>query len=396
MKVLHLITSLAVGGAETMLRNVVLGLPWERYEPLVISLTNKDAIGDEIESAGIHVLALGGRRGILLPQHLRRLWTTWRSWQPDIVHAWMYHANVVAEFAVWAARREARPSVITSVRGALDAPDLQKASLRLIRRLDARWSSRADAIVFNSVNSACQHVAMGYDESKVTVVPNGFDTTRFSPDPQMRARVRAELGLDRQTAIGVIARFHPLKGHELFLRAAADVARARKDCVFVLAGRGCDSENEMIARMSRELGIGERLHLLGECSDVRAVLSALDIAVCSSHSESFPNSIGEAMACGVPCVVTDVGDCARLVGDGGVVVPRGNKNDLAQGILQIAQMAAEQRSVLGLRARERIIMHFSLRSVLTRFSALYDQVVEQRAAQKLTRSAPSRHGDHRP
>ncbi|HKR37850.1 MAG TPA: glycosyltransferase [Steroidobacteraceae bacterium] len=375
MKVLHVITSLSVGGAETMLRNVALGLDRQRYQSQVLSLTGKDPIGLELERAGVAVTALHGRAGLLLPGQFASARHALEAWQPDVIHAWMYHANVMAQWLAARQRGRHRPVLITSVRGALNSPRSQKRMLRLVRRVDALLSARAAAIIFNSHVAARQHVELGYAQKGVVVVPNGFDIERFRPRPELRARLRSEMQLGARVAVGVVARFDPLKGHELFLRAVAEVTRRRDDCAYVLVGRGCDASNETLRHWIVQLGLKDRVVLLGERSDVSELVSALDFVVCPSLSESFPNAVGEAMACGRPCIVTDVGDCAYLVGDTGWVVPPQDDAALAGAIERVAALSEQQRQVMGARARSRIEAQFALDRILAQYAAIYERAL---------------------
>ena len=370
MRVLHVITSLARGGAETMLRNVVLGLDRSHYTAAVLSLIGKEPIGSELEGHGIPVTALGGRGSMLLPQQLSRAQKLVRDWQPDLIHGWMYHANVVAHLL-----RPAAPGthLITSIRGALDAPTSQKYSLRIVRWVDARSSHRADIVLFNSRASAQQHAAIGYEATRMRVIPNGFDTERFAPRCEARTRIRSELGVGDRVLIGMVARFDELKGHEYFLRAAS--ALGVPDCRYLLAGRGCDGTNRRLARWLEELGLSDRVYLLGERADVSDINNALDVAVSASISESFPNAIGEAMACATPCIVTDVGDCAVLLGNqAGRVVPPRDVSALAAAMDHLVKIGPEGRQALGALGRARIEDEFSIAAIVRRYQALYDEV----------------------
>jgi len=371
MRILHLITSLSTGGAEVMLQKLARTLQQRSHDVSVVSLTTDVPIGLEMQADGIPVLALGGRAGMLLPHQLWRLLRAYREFRPDIVHSWMYHANVLAQtLLVWSLQR--RPGLVTSVRGAMHAPRQQKLTLRAVRRIDARMSHRADAIVFNSRRSAAQHAALGYDASKMTVIPNCFDTNQYRPQPAERARIRSELGCGDGVLIGLVARFERLKNHRLFLQAARSVADRCPEVSFLLAGRGCDRENRQLMQWVAELGLGGRTHALGERRDIAAIDNALDVAVCSSVSESFPNAIGEAMACGVPAVVTDVGDCPQLVGDTGRVVPADSPDALADAIVELANLPREARAALGARARARVSGEFSVERIAQRYMDLYD------------------------
>ena len=380
MKVLHVITSLSVGGAETMLRNVALGLDRARYQSQVLSLTGKEPIGLDLERGGVAVTALHGRGGLLSPGQLATARRALDAWQPDVIHAWMYHANVVAQWLAGRQRVPRRPALITSVRGALNAPRSQKRMLRLVRRVDALLSKRAAAILFNSNVAARQHIALGYAQERVVVVPNGFDTERFRPRPELRARLRTDLQLASRVAVGVVARFDPLKGHHLFLRAAAEAARRREDCTFVLIGRGCDADNATLQGWIAQLALGDRVRLLGERSDVAELVNALDCVVCPSLSESFPNAVGEAMACAVPCIVTDVGDCAHLVGDAGWIVPPQDCAALAGAIERVAALSEQERQVMGNRARARIEAQFALDAIVAQYAAVYERALSAGSA----------------
>ncbi len=356
-----------------MLQKLIRALKPQHYNASVISLTSLSTIGAELQREGVPVLALGGRGGVLLPHQFWALLRAYRDDRPDIVHSWMYHANVVAQGLVRVRLGGARPCLVTSVRGAIHAPRAQKRALRLVRRVDASLSRTADWIVFNSLRSAEQHAALGYDRKKIRVIPNLFDTDLFRPLPSERARIRRQLRYPDGLLVGLIARFDRLKGHRTFLEAATLVAERRPNCKFLLVGRGCDAQNEELLRWIRELNLTDRVFALGERRDVEAIDNALDIAVCASISESFPNAIGEAMACGVPCVVTDVGDCPYLVGDPRYVVPAGNPRALAEGILRLADLPDDGRTALGASARARVLHEFSADRIARQFVELYDE-----------------------
>lgn len=373
MRILHIITSLGTGGAEIMLQKLIRALKPQQYSASVISLTSISIIGDELRREGVPVQALGGRGGVLLPHQFWTLLRAYRSARPDVVHSWMYHANVAAQVLVRLTADSVRPCLITSVRGAIHAPQEQKRLTRLVRRIDARLSGTAERIVFNSLRSAEQHAALGYDRKKVRVIPNSFDTEAFQPMPSERARIRRQLGYADAVLVGLVARFHPLKGHRTFLEAASLVAQRQPHCKFLLVGRGCDAKNEQLMRWIRELSLTDRVIALGERRDVAAIDNALDIAVCASISESFPNAIGEAMACGVPCVVTDVGDCPYLIGDPTYVVPARNPQALADAILHLTGLPPDTRAALGAGARARVLGEFSTERIAGQFVELYEE-----------------------
>jgi glycosyltransferase involved in cell wall biosynthesis len=372
MRILHIITSLNTGGAEVMLQKL-LRAHRDRYELHVLSLTSKARIGAELEAEGISTVSLGCRRGALFPFRLRQLIRTYQNVRPDIVHAWMYHANVAAQILVRSTARPARPGLVLSVRAAVHVPGADAVTTRLVRRIDAAMSQSADVVIFNSHRSADQHIASGYDGRNAVVIPNGFDTALFSPNPAERSRLRSELGCQNALLVGLVARFDRFKDHRTFLEAAQIVAGSDPRCRFLLCGPGCDSENAQLMRWIAELRLTGLVYALGERRDMVSVQNALEIAVCSSISEGFPNAIGEAMACGVPAVVTDVGDCQILVGDTGAVVPARDPMALAHAILQLSALSDAERAARGARARERIIANFSLESVANEFARVYEK-----------------------
>jgi glycosyltransferase involved in cell wall biosynthesis len=375
MRILHVITTLSVGGAETMLRNVALGLPRNGFEQRVISLTTRDPIGGQLEAGGIPVLATGTKGGRKLPALLMQARQLVAQWRPDVIHAWMYHANVFARVLIGLTSAGTRPAFVASVRGALNSPRAQRRVLRMVRWVDARSSRYADALLFNSRVSASQHHAIGYLRDRSLVIPNGFDTNTFAPDARARQHARAALGIDNEFLIGMVARYEPVKGHEIMLKAARSVVNDRPQSRFAFAGRGCDANNHGLARLVSEFGLSRHVILLGERRDVPELINAFDLAVCPSLSESFPNAVGEAMSCGVPCVVTDVGDCAMLVGDTGIVAPPADPETLAMRIKDFIDMEPAERASMGLRARNRIVQEFSLDAVLLKYAALYDRLM---------------------
>jgi glycosyltransferase involved in cell wall biosynthesis len=241
--------------------------------------------------------------------------------------------------------------------------------------LCGRLSARPAKIIYVSEASRLQHEAMGYRGEKSQVITNGFDTSQFAPSPQARAAVRAELGMrDDQFLIGLVGRFHPMKDHLNFLRAAALLSEDNGAAQFLLAGREVDNGNQTVRRLLGKWNLEGRVHLLGERADTHNLIAALDVcSLSSSYGESFPLVVGEAMACGVPCVVTNVGDAAELVGTTGIVVPPRNPEALAQAWKKLIHLGPRGRAQLGEAARERIRENFLLAPVTTQYEALWEK-----------------------
>jgi glycosyltransferase involved in cell wall biosynthesis len=209
----------------------------------------------------------------------------------------------------------------------------------------------------------------------MVVIPNGLDLNEFKPNPVARACVREELGIGPEAiVIGTAARFHVLKDYRNFVRAAGRLCTRFSDVHFVMCGLGVTTDNRELAQWIKEAGIQMHCHLLGEQRDVARLFSAIDIATSSSLSEAFPLSVGEAMACGTPCVVTDVGDSALIVGDTGKVVAPRNPDALATAWRELIEAGPGVRDHLGMAARRRVHQHFALASVVQRYQSIYAQL----------------------
>jgi glycosyltransferase involved in cell wall biosynthesis len=246
---------------------------------------------------------------------------------------------------------------------------------KITLKMCALLSSWADAIIVNSDKGKRDHSSLGYKPEKMVTIPNGFDTALFRPDPEAKARLLSELGLGKKgVLIGQIARFDPMKDHASFLQAAS-LLNSNEKVHFVLAGKEVVWGNRELARNLNPKMTG-RVHFLGPREDVHRIVPALDIAVSSSaYGEGFSNSIGEAMACGVPCVVTNVGDSARIVGDTGIVVPPRDPAALACAWARLLEMGEAERKRLGMRARVRMHENYRIEKVVGQFEEFYEGII---------------------
>lgn len=354
-----------------MLLKLCSKLDRRRFAPSVISLSDKGVIGPRIEALGIPVYTLKMRpsrpslTGLL---RLRKLVLTLR---PNLFQGWMYHGNLAASLAAGSG------SVVWGIRQSLYGLDKERVLTRWVIRLGAVMSRYPRAIVYNSRTSAHQHEVFGFDSSRTCIIPNGFDTEAFRPDENARISIRQELGLsNNEVLIGLIGRYHPMKDHRNFLNAAALLGKEFPDTHFLLAGCEVNTGNPALSAMIEEFGLSNRVLLLGERRDIPQLNAALDIASsASAWGEGFANVIGEAMSCGVPCVVTDVGDSAWIVGDTGRVVARRDPVALATAWKSLIMLGRDERHVLGIRARQRVIEKFSLESVVKQYEDLYESLI---------------------
>ncbi|MCB1055663.1 MAG: glycosyltransferase, partial [Acidobacteria bacterium] len=363
MKVVHVITGLGTGGANTMLlRLLEAGLRHGLAgQPEVVSLTGRGALGDAVEALGVPLHCLDARHPALSPVYLARLVAILRRARPDLVQGWMVHGNLAATFGTLLGWRSRRPPVLWNIRQSFYDPSHETPLTARLIRLAARWSRRPAAILYNSQVACRHHVAIGYDVSRALVVPNGFDTEWLRPDPEARRSVRHELDLaETVPLVGLVGRYHPVKDHAGFVSAMARVAEQHPDLHLLLVGPGVTPEQPELVRQLETAGLLSRTRLLGPRPDVARLDAALDVAVCSSYTEAFANVVAEAMACGVPCAVTDVGESAIIVGDTGEVVPPQDPKALAAAVSRLLALPIEDRRELGRRARRRIVETYSL------------------------------------
>lgn len=373
MRVLYIITGLATGGAESMLLKLLERLDRERYTPMVISLTTSGDIGPRIAALGIPVLALGMTSGLPRPSDFLHLLRKVRQLRPDIVHTWLYHADLLGGLA---ARLAGITAICWGIRSSnLDA-DKTHWTTRAVRRVCALLSHVIPQRIFlNSETARRIHVSLGYAGVKMSVVPNGFDLSRFRPDDGARGRVRAGLGCaDDTLLVGMVGRFDPLKNHSGFISAMAMVHRHMPQVQLLLAGKGVDRDNEELVHSIERAGLSANTHLLGPRDDVPELMAALDVLACPSHAEAFPNVVGEAMAAGVPCVATDVGDCAYIIGDTGHVVPAGNMAGFASSVEAMLKLSHAERTALGEKARVRVASYFEIGHVVRRYEETYESL----------------------
>jgi glycosyltransferase involved in cell wall biosynthesis len=374
--IVHLITGLETGGAERVLSDLVASTDRDRFRSVVVSIREPGKMASAVVRAGVELRTLGIRRGMPNPRRLFHLDRVLREARPEILQTWLYHADFLGLLA----RRLGRvPHLVWNIRCS-DA-SLSPADIAL-RRLLAWGSRMPDAVVVNARAGRRFHERIGYHPRHWEHIPNGFDTNEFRPDPEARGRIRAEFGIDDETIlIGLPARYHPMKDHETFLDAAAILTATRPQVRFALLGAGIEPANGTLAKAIPRRGIGDRILLLGERSDMAEIYAAFDIATLSSaFGEGFPNVMGEAMASALPCVATDSGDAAELLGPTGIVVPPRDPQALAAAWRKLVDLGAEGRRLLGDQARERIGGEYCVGATVARYEALYSDIVARSEA----------------
>jgi glycosyltransferase involved in cell wall biosynthesis len=372
-KVAVCITGLEVGGAETFLGELLKHRP-DDIEVRVFSLIDGGPIAQRIEALGIRVTGMHMLAGRPSLYALLSLTSQFRQYRPDLVHTWMYHGDLMGGIA-------AKLAGVRHVVWHLHNSDL---SPQRVRRM-TRWVVKAlsvlshwipDKIISCSEAALRVHTALGYSAEKFVVIPNGVDTDLFAPSPEARDQICAEFGFDRERPlIGLVARVDAQKNHQGFFRAVRLFFERGGDADFLLAGRDVTPDHWQLPGWRDETGHRERIVLAGLRVDVPRVMAALDVATSSSLGEAFPLVLVEAMACGTPCVATDVGDSALIVSDAGIIVPPDDADALAAAWHRMLAMSPEERTQLGERARQRVLANYAIEEVAERVWDVYKSLV---------------------
>jgi len=375
--VVHLITSLDTGGAQRMLLKLLERLDRGRFRASVISLVDDGPLAEEVRGLGLDCEGLGMRPGVPDPRGFLRLRAKLARRRPQVLQTWLYHADLLG---LLAGRVAGVPAVAWNIRCMHWKGAGRGLAARAAPRLCALLSRAPDAVVVNSSAGRSSHAASGYRPQRWCTIPNGFDLERFRPDEGARRRLRSELGLGADALLaGMVARWHPVKNHAGLLDALARLRDRHPDLHLVLVGEGTHlgegGAHDAACRSAvAERGLADRVHGLGERKDVGAILPGLDLLVSPSFHEGFPNVLGEALACAVPCVATDAGDSAEIVGEAGVVADGTDGESLARAIDQVVGLPPDERRALGRAGRERVAERYGMERVVAAYEALYAEL----------------------
>ena len=364
MKIVFLARSLGLGGAEGQLVTLVAGLRRRGHEVSVFIFYDENAFAAELAQAGVSICSLAKKGRWDVFPFLRRLLRGLRRERPDILHGYLPVPNILIGMM--------KPFL----KGAKSVFGVRASNLelkkydwltRLSYRFEADFAQWSDSIVANSESGRAHAEKLGFPVERMVVIPNGTDTDRFHPDPEARARIRAEIGVgDGTPVIGLVARLDPMKDHPNFLHAALEFCKRVPNVKFVCVGDGFPAYRAYLEKLSARLGLAELVVWMGKRDDVAAIINGFDVATLSSLSEGFPNCLAEAMACGVPCVTTDVGDAARIVGDTGIIVPPRQSVDLAKGWFDMLRRLRDDGPGLREAVRRRVVTDFSRGSLVVR------------------------------
>jgi glycosyltransferase involved in cell wall biosynthesis len=360
-RISFLIRSLDYGGAERHLQTLARFLDKERFRVTVLCFYPGGALADELQasSSGVRLISLDKRGRWDLLSFSWRLVKQLRAIRPHVLHSFLVEPNLLSVFLK---PLLPRTRLVWGVRASRVHFENYDWLPRLNFHLQCFFSRFADLIIFNSDAGRAFHLSQGFAADHAVVIYNGIDTERFKPEAQTRRHLRAELGIAPDTIlIGHVGRFDPMKDHPTFLRAASLICRQRDDVRFLLVGEGPEDYARRLRCLAAELGLAEKVIWMGACADMTGIYNALDLFASSSYSEGFPNVIGEAMACGVPCVVTDTGDSALIVGEVGRAVAPRDPQALSAALISCMEKNFRE---MGAQARTRILDNFSLERMI--------------------------------
>ena len=375
MQILHISSSLDDGGAEAILHTLLTADSENRH--MVVSLKSAGKYGPMLERAGIEVHALDMGRNRVTVAGLRSLRKILKTRQPDLVQTWMYHADFLGGLA---ARLSGFKNVVWGIHNStLIASRTPKATYLTATACALLSHFIPRQIISCSHRAAEVHIKRGYAKTKMQVIPNGYDTSKFEPDAASRTSIRQELNIDPDTyLVGTVARWGEQKDQPNLIRALETFSQQTDKpwhCLFI--GTEMDESNQALQGYLSDTVYPGHISLIGQRPDIPAIMNALDVHILpSAFGEAFPNVVAEAMSCGTPCIVTDVGDSAFMVSDSGWVVPPSDPDALSAAIKQA--LDARQQTVWSERqtqCRKRVEENFSRETMLDSYRSLWRKVV---------------------
>jgi glycosyltransferase involved in cell wall biosynthesis len=375
VRVLHVITGLENGGAEAALYRLASNGDGMQQ---VVSLTKPGVYGSRLAASGVPVATLDMPRGRLTVAGLVKLFRLIRTHDPDVVQTWMYHSDLIGGIV---GRLAGKRAIVWGIRNSNLDPDKTSWKTRLLPPVCARLSAWIPRKIISCSHEAARlHASFGYKAEKIVIVANGYDVALLRPDAEVRESARGQLKVPPGVVLlGMVGRWDPQKDHPTLIAALAALAQRRSDnwrCVLV--GPEMTITNAALMRLLNGQAVRSRIQLLGPRDDIPALMNAFDLHVLSSsYGEAFPNVVAEAMACATPCVVTNVGDAALIVGETGWVVPPNDPARLASALQEAlvelgdaSRWRARQKA-----ARERIVANFTLDRMVRGYREVWREAI---------------------
>jgi glycosyltransferase involved in cell wall biosynthesis len=376
MKILIIISGLKTGGAELMLHRVLQHTNPSFIKYNVISLSKSGEVAEKIRLLGINVDEFNFTNSFLSIIEFIKLILKIRDIKPDIVHTWLYHADLIGGVC---AKIASVPVIIWNVRNLDVSSDNVKLSIKILARISAIISYLVPNGILYCSNLAMQvHISIGYSPHKSFVIPNGYDISTYKKLKSNKSYYKTKIDLDpKWDVIGVVGRNDPIKNYRGFLISASILYKNNKNIRFIFVGKGLDKNNTELIELAKKYEIKDACIWLGQCNNIPEIMNAFDVFALPSISESFPNVLAEAMSCEVPCVSMDVGEAKSIIGDTGLIVPVQNMKVFAEAIQTILNLDCKTRLALGHKARERIINNFEISKIVNIYNNYYrDQLLQ--------------------
>ena len=369
IRIVHIITGLGSGGAENMLYKLLKYSDRNKFYHEVISLMDEGVIGEKIRDEGIKIHSLSISRTNIIKSILeaRRICKDF-----DIVNTWLYHADI---FGFFIAKILLRKKLIWNIRHSNLDKDANKSRTLMIVKTNALLSKKLDCITFNSNRALENHINIGYRNKKTIVIPNGFELDKFSFNEKNRKILRSALNIDKENKVLItVGRWDIQKDYDTLFKALNQIKNTHTNFKMLLVGTNLDDNNEELCSLASNYNLSDDLILLGRRNDISEILSAADCYISSSLGESFSNSIGEAMACSLPCIVTDVGDSKQIVGETNDVVKSKDFNGLAESICKFLE---EPECTRNFNSRNRIMENYDIRIVINEYEKNFQDVINK-------------------
>lgn len=371
-RVAFLLRNLDYGGAQRQVITLAKSLSECGFDVSIICFYPDGFLEKYLLNSKVKVISLEKQGRWDLIAFFYRLFKEVKHISPDILHGYLGEPNMLT---ICLKLFFPATKMIWGIRGSnydLDLANWRSYPYRLLENL---FSHFADLIIINSYAGCNDYLKRGFPVNKMVVIPNGIDTDLFQPNPQARAKIRQEWRIpDDIILIGLVGRLDPMKDHPTFLKAAALLCAERENVRFVCVGVGSEKYTQELHQLTTQLGIAKQVIWAGGRSDMPEVQNALDIAVSASiFGEGFSNTLGEAMACGVKCIATDVADSAWIVGDAGLVIPPNSSEALATAMKQLIDHPhTEQHQQAYI--RQQVVTRFSVFQLLQKTTTAFEQL----------------------
>ena len=375
IRILFLIRSLEAGGAERQLCELVKGLDKREYDIYVVTFYDGGKFRQELAAIkGIHLISLGKKNRWDLIRLFWRFFVEVKKIRPQILHGYMEMSNLLCLLA----GKMLGMKVVWGVRSSYVDFSKYYWTDRWLSKFLVWFSKIPDLIITNSYVGKKYSIKSGYSPGNMIVINNGIDIRKFHPDRKAGERLRIQWGVkNEQILIGLVGRLDPMKEHPTFVKATAIVAKQNSLARFVCISSGNEAYKEELLKQIEVCKLSEKFIWAGHMGEMVAAYNSLNVfCLSSSYGEGFPNVVGEAMACGIPVVTTNVGDSAEIVGDTGRVVAVGDYKQLAKELIHLAAKPKAELRNLGIKSRERIKQKYSLEFMVANTEKTLSALIE--------------------